>query len=227
MDGNGRWAQQRGWPRIEGHRSGAKSVRAVVEESRKLGVEYLTLFAFSSENWGRPKEEVGSLMRLFEQYLMNEIAKLKKNGVRLRVIGDLERLPEPVVRSIGRAEEETSKNSDLTLILAVSYGGRDEIAYAARALAKRVQAGELDPKEITADSISSALYAPDVPDPDLLIRTSAEHRISNFLLWQVAYSELVITPVLWPDFDADQYRRCLEEYAQRDRRFGLTADQVA
>ncbi len=226
MDGNGRWARGRFLPRVEGHRAGAKSVRMIVEECRRLGIRYLTLFAFSTENWNRPQEEVTGLMKLFVAYLESELELLLKNGVRLRAIGSLDRLP-PSVREILRRNEERTKDLDgLDLILAVSYGGREEILHAARVLAQRTRDGELDPANISEADLAGALYAPDVPDPDLLIRTSDEYRISNFLLWQLAYSEIVVTPVLWPDFSKDEFHRCLEEFRGRERRFGLTADQL-
>lgn len=226
MDGNGRWAKKRFFPRVEGHRAGAKSVRTVVEESRKLGIRYLTLFAFSSENWQRPKDEVSSLMRLFAQYLESELQLMLKNDIRLRSIGDLERLPLEVQQSLNKSIAATAKNSTMDLVLAVSYGSRDEIVAACQKLAKQAQIGQLRPEAIDSQMLQNALYAPDIPDPDLLIRTSGESRISNFLLWQLAYSEIVVSPVLWPDFDSLEYHRCLQEYAGRTRRFGLTDEQL-
>ena len=226
MDGNGRWAKKRFLPRVEGHRNGARSVRTVVEESRKLGIRYLTLFAFSTENWNRPTDEVGGLMSLFIRHLEAELEVLLKNGVRLRAMGDLSRLPQGVRDLLRRNEESTKDLTGMDLILAVSYGGRDEIVQAARRLGERVRSGELDPAAITEELFSKALYLPDVPDPDLLIRTSEETRISNFLLWQLAYSEIVVSPVLWPDFTSDEYHRCLNVFAGRNRRFGRTQEQI-
>lgn len=226
MDGNGRWAQTRRLPRVEGHRSGAKVVHMVVEECRRLGIRHLTLFAFSTENWNRPGAEVSSLMSLFRQYLDSELDKLLKNDIRLRAIGDIKRLPDFVRESLTRNEERTRHLTGMELILAVSYGGREEIASSMRRLAEQVQAGSLQPSEINEEMISRNLYAPDVPDPDLLIRTSDESRISNFLLWQLAYSEIVVSPVLWPDFSKEEFVRCLNVFASRDRRFGLTGEQI-
>lgn len=226
MDGNGRWARKRHLPRIEGHRNGAKTVRMVVEESRKIGIGYVTLFAFSSENWLRPNEEVSSLMRLFNHYLDSETDNLAKNGIRLRVIGDRSRLPESVREAVMRNEERTCHLKDMQLVVAVSYGGQDEIVEAVRKIAICVANGKISPAQITKETISENLYAPDVPNPDLLIRTSGECRISNFLLWQIAYSEIIISQALWPDFSSIEYRKCLEEFATRSRRFGMTEEQV-
>ena len=227
MDGNGRWAKKRFLPRIEGHRAGVKSVRMIVEESRRLGIRYLTLFAFSTENWQRPRDEVSSLMKLFCHYLESELELMLKNDIRLRAVGDLSRLPAEVQTSLQKNFERTKDKQGMDLILAVSYGGRDEIVHAARQIAEKAKIGELDPATITEQSITQHLYAPDVPDPDVLIRTSDENRISNFLLWQLAYSEIVVTPVLWPDFSKDEYLRCLTEFAGRTRRFGLTDEQIS
>ena len=226
MDGNGRWAKRRFLPRIEGHRNGAKSVRAVVEECRRLGVRYLTLFAFSTENWRRPQEEVGGLMGLFVQYLEGELELLLKHDIRLRAMGDLARLPQAVREILERNEQRTKDLSGMELILAVSYGGRDELVQAVKKIGRGIKAGEINPEDITEESFSKALYLPDVPDPDLLIRTSDETRISNFLLWQLAYSEIVVSPVLWPDFSRDEFHRCLNVFAGRNRRFGLTQEQI-
>lgn len=226
MDGNGRWAQRRLLPRIEGHRAGGKSVRTLVEECRRLGIRYLTLFAFSTENWNRPVDEVSSLMRIFVQYLESELELLLKNGIRLRAMGDLAKLPESVRAVLDRNIERTRGMNGLDLVLAVSYGGRDEIVAAARSVASQVQAGRLTPEEITAEIFGQHLYLPDVPEPDLLIRTSDESRVSNFMLWQLAYAEIVVTPTLWPDFSREEFSRCLETFAGRRRRFGLTEEQV-
>jgi len=226
MDGNGRWARQRGLPRVEGHRAGAKTVRMVVEECRRLGVQYLTLFAFSSENWKRPDQEVGALMGLFHRYLNAELDRLCENDIRLRVIGDRSRLPEYVLDSLVRAEERSAVHRGMQLILAVSYGARDEIVGAARELAARVERGEMRSDEIDEAKFSSALYTKDIPDPDLLIRTSNEFRISNFLLWQLAYSEIVVSNLLWPEFTPQQLHECIAAYQSRERRFGLTSEQI-
>jgi len=227
MDGNGRWAKKRFLPRLEGHRNGAKTVRMVVEEARRLGIRHVTLFAFSTENWRRPEEEVGGLMHLFVQHLESELELLLKNDIRLRAMGNLAKLPAPVRDLLQRNEERTKHLTGMDLILAVSYGGRDELVQGFRKLGKAIQSGELSPESITEEVVSSSLYLPDVPDPDLLIRTSDETRISNFLLWQLAYAEIVVSPQLWPDFSRDELYRCLHVFAGRNRRFGLTQDQVA
>ena len=225
MDGNGRWAQQRRLPRIEGHRRGAKAVRMVVEESRRLGIRHLTLFTFSTENWDRPEAEVKSLMKMLQQYLGDERELMLKNQVRLQAIGDLARLPQGVREALDRAISETATMQGLNLTLALSYGGRGEMAHAARGIAAEVSAGRLAPHQVDESVFARHLYSPELPDVDLLIRTSGECRISNFLLWQSAYAELVITPVFWPDFSKDEYLRCLKEYSSRNRRFGLTGEQ--
>jgi undecaprenyl diphosphate synthase len=226
MDGNGRWAKSKGLPRVEGHRAGAKTVRMVVEESRRLGVRFLTLFTFSAENWGRPQAEVEALMGLFAQYLESEIPLLKENGIRLRAIGDRSKLPVSVDEALCRCEHQTASQEKMQLILAVSYGARDEIVHAVKTIARKVEEGNLSPDEISQETVAQALYAPDVPDPDLLIRTSDENRISNFLLWQLAYSEIVVSDLFWPEFSKEEYRRCLQEFAGRSRRFGLTQEQL-
>ncbi len=223
MDGNGRWARRRGWNRIRGHREGIESVRSVVRAARNAGVRYLTLFAFSSENWRRPPREVRALMGLLRRFLRAEVPELKGNGVRVRAIGELDRLPPHAREALAWAEEETRHCRRMDLILALSYGGRAEILHAVRSLLREgVPAGELD-----EDRFRRHLYAPDVPDPDLLIRTSGEMRISNFLLWQLAYTELYVTEVLWPEFREAEFRKALEDYARRERRFGLTSEQLA
>lgn len=226
MDGNGRWAKKRFLPRVEGHRNGAKSVRMVVEEARRLGIRHLTLFAFSTENWQRPQDEVGGLMRLFVNYLESELDLLLKNGIRLRAMGDLSRLPDGVRDLLQRNEEKTKDLSGMDLILAVSYGGRDEVVQAVKKIGRRIRSGEVDPEMITEQMFSQSLYLPDVPDPELLIRTSDETRISNFLLWQLAYAEIVVSPVLWPDFTTDEFYRCLHVFSGRNRRFGKTQEQI-
>jgi undecaprenyl diphosphate synthase len=226
MDGNGRWARDRGRSRLDGHRAGAKRVRDVVEACAERGVRYLTLFSFSSENWNRSRDEVNALMKLFRRYLDSELESLTGNNIRLRAVGDLSRLPFTVQEALTRDIERTKGNDGLDLILAISYGGREEIVNAARTLARQVQDGEIAPEEITEERFSSSLWTRDIPDPDLLIRSSGEMRISNFLLWQLAYSEIVVIPEYWPEFDETILQRCLDEYAGRERRFGLTSEQV-
>lgn len=226
MDGNGRWAKERDLPRIEGHKAGVQAVRRTVEACAKLGVRYLTIFSFSTENWKRSREEVVGLMTIFAELLQSELESLSKNGIRLRAIGDLARLPFGVRSALKRVMDATKDNTKLDLVLAISYSGRDEIVSAAVQLAKKVKDGKLDIKDIDAGVFESQLWTKDIPDPDLLIRTSGEQRISNFLLWQLAYSELVVIPELWPDFDEALLQRCLTEYANRERRFGLTSEQL-
>jgi undecaprenyl diphosphate synthase len=220
MDGNGRWAKQRNLPRVEGHRNGAESVRAVVRAAGEIGLNYLTLYAFSVENWSRPKDEVDTLMKYLARYLKNEAAELDKNNVRLQVIGQIYRLPEPVQEQLTKTITHLSRNNGLTLVLALSYGSRQEIVEAIRDIAGEVQAGKLDPAEIDDEIISQHLYTKNIPDPDLLIRTSGEMRLSNFLLWQISYAELVVTQTLWPDFRKKDFFAALEEFTRRHRRFG-------
>lgn len=226
MDGNGRWAKSRGLPRVEGHRAGAKTVRKIVEESRRLGIKFLTLYAFSSENWQRPKEEVWALMKLFERYLDSEQKLMLDNDIRLRVIGCREKLAPDLLAKVVEVEKATEHCQAMTLVLAISYGAREELVQATKKIVQRVMTGELIAEQIDADTVQAHLYAPTVPDPDVLIRTSDEFRISNFLLWQLAYSEIVVSSVLWPDFDESEYQRCLHIYSQRSRRYGLTAEQL-
>jgi undecaprenyl diphosphate synthase len=220
MDGNGRWAKQRGLPRVEGHRNGVESVRAMVRACGELGVKYLTLYAFSVENWNRPKDEVDTLMKYLARFLKNEVGELTRNNVRLEVIGQIYRLPEFVQEQLRKTQAALAKNNGLTLILALSYGGRTEIVEAVRSLAAKVKDGKLEPEEITEQIIAQHLYTRNFPDPDLVIRTSGEMRVSNFLLWQISYAEFVVTPTLWPDFRKAQLCEALEEYTQRHRRFG-------
>jgi undecaprenyl diphosphate synthase len=220
MDGNGRWAKQRGLPRVEGHRQGAESARTIIRTAGELGIKYLTLYAFSLENWNRPKDEVDALMKYLVHYLKTETPELNKNNVKLEVIGHIYRLPENVQEQLKKAIATLSRNNGLTLIMALSYGGRTEIVDAVRAIAEKVQRGKLDPADINDEVFSQHLYTRNWPDPDLLIRTSGEMRVSNFLLWQISYAELVITPTLWPDFRKQQFFAALEEYARRHRRFG-------
>ena len=220
MDGNGRWAKQRGLLRIEGHRQGAESARIIIRTSGELGIKYLTLYAFSAENWNRPKDEVDALMRYLIHYLKTETPELNKNNVRLEVIGQIYRLPENVQEHLKKSIQTLSKNSGLTLVMALSYGSRIEIVDAVRGIAEKVKRGKLDPADINEQVFAQHLYTRNIPDPDLLIRTSGEMRVSNFLLWQISYAELVITPTLWPDFRKPQFFAALEEYARRHRRFG-------
>jgi undecaprenyl diphosphate synthase len=220
MDGNGRWAKERSLPRIEGHRAGAESARVIIRTAGELGIKYLTLYAFSVENWNRPKEEVDALMKYLIHYLKTETPELNKNNVRLEVIGQVYRLPEAVQEHLRKSIATLSRNNGLTLIMALSYGGRTEIVDAVRSIAKQVKAGELDPADITEQAFAQHLYTRNVPDPDLLIRTSGEMRVSNFLLWQISYTELLVTQTLWPDFRKPQLYAALEEYNRRHRRFG-------
>lgn len=222
MDGNGRWAKARGLPRIAGHRRGAESVRRTVVAATELGISYLTLFGFSSENWKRPSDEIDDLMSLLRVYLRAEIAELHRNGVRVRIIGDRTRLAPDIVTLIVNAEELTRANTRLTLIVALSYGGRHDIVQAAQRLAADAVAGRIKPDAIDETMLAAHLYTDGIPDPDLLIRTSGEQRISNFLLWQSAYTELVFLDTLWPDFGAADLERAVSEFHGRDRRYGAS-----
>jgi undecaprenyl diphosphate synthase len=220
MDGNGRWAKQRSLPRVEGHRQGAESARTIIRTAGELGIKYLTLYAFSAENWNRPKDEVDALMKYLIHYLKTETPELNKSNVHLEVIGQIYRLPENVQEHLKRSIATLSKNNGLTLVMALSYGSRIEIVDAVRRISEEVKRGKLDPADITEKVISDHLWTRNIPDPDLLIRTSGEMRVSNFLLWQISYAEMVITPTLWPDFKKPQFFAALEEYARRNRRFG-------
>ncbi len=220
MDGNGRWAKERGYPRIEGHRNGVESVRAIVRAAGEVGVKYLTLYAFSVENWNRPKDEVDMLMKYLARFLKNEIGELQRNNVKLEAVGQIYRLPEFCQEQLKKSKAALAKNNGLTLILALSYGGRQEIVEAVRDIAAKAKDGKIDPAEINEQVISQHLYTHSYPDPDLLIRTSGEMRVSNFLLWQISYAEFVVTPTLWPDFRKAQFFEALEEYGRRHRRFG-------
>ncbi|HRE08696.1 MAG TPA: isoprenyl transferase [Opitutaceae bacterium] len=226
MDGNGRWAKQRGLPRIEGHRRGVESVRTVLEAAREMGIRYLTLYAFSVENWKRPQEEVGALMGLLEFFLKRETAVLVRNRVRLRTIGRVCDLPDSVRQLLDRAIEATSSFADHTLVLALNYGSRTEVIDAARAYAAAVAAGKEKLNDSSWTTFSRYLSTADLPDPDLVIRTSGETRLSNFLLMQSAYAEFVFTPVLWPDFGKADLAAAVAEYTRRERRFGQTSDQL-
>jgi undecaprenyl diphosphate synthase len=220
MDGNGRWAKKRGLPRLKGHEQGSESVRAVLRACRKVGVKYLTLYAFSVENWIRPKSEIRGLMTLLIRFLRSEEHELHDNKVRLRLIGQIDDLPREVQKEAFRVMKATEHYESGQLILALSYGGRTEIADAVMKIARRVKSREIDPEKVDEKMIGQYLYAPDIPDPDLLIRTSGEMRVSNFLLWQISYSEFYFTNVLWPDFREKQFVEAIEEYGRRHRRFG-------
>ena len=226
MDGNGRWAAARGLPRSEGHRRGVEALRRTVRAAGELGISYLTIFSFSSENWSRPASEIRDLMGLLRRFIRNDLAELHQNGVKVRVIGERSDLDPDIRRLLEEAEELTRDNQNLTLVVAFNYGGRQEIARAAARIASDVAAGKIAPEAITADLITSRLDAPDIPDPDLLIRTSGEQRLSNFLLWQSAYSELVFVPIYWPDFDRAALEEAVAVYRQRERRFGGLAAQA-
>lgn len=226
MDGNGRWAEQRNLPRMLGHHHGVETAKVIIEECRRLRVPYLTLYAFSSENWGRPDEEVDALMSLLNTFLERELQSLLTHRIRLNVIGSIRRLPAPVRETLVQTMERTASNRDMVLTLALSYGARDEIVEAARMLAHDAVAGLLDPSEIDEKTFSNALQTADMPDPDFLIRTSGEMRISNFLLWQLAYAEIYVTPVLWPDFGVVDLHQAMAEFGRRERRYGLTGGQL-
>ena len=225
MDGNGRWAVQRGLERVRGHQQGARTVRDVVTDCARLrkhrgGPDYLTLYSFSIENWKRPVNEVSFLMQMYIEYLRSERSTMMENNIRFRQIGRLDHLPEPVLAEVDRTLEETKNNDGLTLVLALNYGSRTEIVDAVRSIAQRVKAGGLLPSEIDESTISSSLYTAGMPDPDLLIRTAGEMRVSNYLLWQISYAELFVSPVLWPDFGVTDLHDAIREFAKRNRRFG-------
>lgn len=227
MDGNGRWAKKRAMNRVRGHEQGAESVREIVRTSREIGIHYLTLYAFSEENWQRPKHEIQALMVLLKRFLKSELQEMLENGIRLQTIGRTHRLPEDVHSVLMRTIEKTARNRDMVLTLALSYGGRQEIRDGVVKLARRVHEGALDPEKISEAVIAESLYTADMPNPDLLIRTSGEFRISNFLLWQIAYAEIYVTPTLWPDFRKDEYLAAVSDYQRRERRFGATGEQPA
>lgn len=226
MDGNGRWAQRRGLRRVRGHSAGAESVRAVVRQARKVGISYLTLYAFSEENWQRPSAEIRALMALLTRYLHRELKEMQDNRIAFRAMGNLHRLPPEVQRELAKTAAATAEGAQMTLTLALSYGARSEILAAVRKIAWEVQAGLLSPEAVDQDLFSRCLYTVNMPDPDLLIRTSGEFRLSNFLLWQSAYTELYFTDTLWPDFREEEFMKAIWEYQQRDRRFGLTQEQI-
>lgn len=226
MDGNGRWAQKRKKPRLYGHKVGADSVREIVELSRELTIRHLTLYAFSSENWNRPKQEVSGLMNILKSYLISEFERMEKNQIRLCCLGDSGRLPDGVREVLEASVRETAGNKEMTLNLALSYGARDEISSAVRAIAQQCVDGGLVPGDIGPELITQNLYTAGQPDPDLLIRTGGEARLSNFLLWQASYSEIYFTETMWPDFRREAYMEALSDYQDRERRFGLTSNQV-
>jgi len=220
MDGNGRWAKRRGVPRFYGHKQGVKVVKRIVTKACEIPIPVLTLYAFSQENWERPQEEIAVLMDLLRHYLEEELPEMKAQGIRFRAIGERERFPLDIQEMISRCEEETASCSRMILVLALSYGGRAEIARAAKLLAEEVRAGKISPEAITPETFARYLYTADLPDPDLLIRTSGEQRISNFLLYQCAYTEFYFTPILWPDFTEEEFLKALRDYQRRERRFG-------
>ena len=220
MDGNGRWAAARGLPRVEGHRRGVEALRRTIRAASELGIKFITIFSFSAENWSRPAKEVGELMGLLRRFIRNDLAELHRSGVRVRIIGERVQLDPEIGRLLVEAEELTKNNDGLTLVVAFNYGARQEITRAAQRIAEKVSKGSLTPAEITMETVSECLDAPDIPDPDLIIRTSGEQRLSNFLLWQSAYSELVFVPTYWPDFDRAALETAIREYQQRERRFG-------
>ncbi|MBW2107787.1 MAG: isoprenyl transferase [Deltaproteobacteria bacterium] len=226
MDGNGRWAKKRSLNRVRGHREGTKSVRDIVRACREIGIKVLTLYAFSTENWNRPAQEVSALMKLLKEFLTSELSEMMENGIRLNAIGQVERFPENVRQVLEGVIEQTRFNQGMLLNLALSYGGRHEIVTAVRRIASRVKAGELNVDAISESVVSEHLYTHGMPDPDLLIRTSGEMRVSNFLLWQIAYTELFITRTLWPDFRRKELFQILQAYQKRQRRFGLTGEQL-
>jgi undecaprenyl diphosphate synthase len=226
MDGNGRWAKARMLPRIMGHRKGVQTVKAIVEECSELGIRFLTLYAFSAENWLRPKTEVTALMALLKKYIKAEVPKMMRNNIRFRTIGNLKELPGDIQAELENAISETASNNGMTLTLALSYGGRQELVNAAKSFAAKVIAGEDGADDLDESAFASFLYTDNIPDPDLLIRTGGEMRISNFLLWQLAYSELYFTETSWPEFSLKELYKALLDYQARERRFGLTGEQV-
>jgi len=227
MDGNGRWAKKRALNRIRGHEEGAESVRVIVRTSREIGISWLTLYAFSEENWKRPKYEIEALMRLLKRFLRGELNEMLANGIRFQTIGRTHKLPDDVRQILAKTIEKTAGNKDMVLTLALSYGGRQELLDAVKKIAHRIEKGDITSQDITEQGISHYLYNREMPEPDLLIRTSGEYRVSNFLLWQIAYTELYVTSTLWPDFRKEAYLTAIEEYQKRERRFGATGDQVS
>ena len=220
MDGNGRWAKERGMARVQGHNAGMKALKEIVKHSDVLGVKYLTVYAFSTENWKRPADEVSGIFRLLVLYVAQELKELHQNNVKVQILGDWSALPEDAVKAVRKALDTTKDNTGLVFSIAINYGGRAEIARAARLIAEKAAAGELDPDMVDEKLISDYLYTSGMPDPDMIIRTGGELRVSNFLIWQGAYSELVVTPVYWPDFTPERYEEAIAEFQTRDRRFG-------
>ncbi len=226
MDGNGRWAEARGLPRLEGHREGSTSVREVTRSARRIGLKAITLYAFSSQNWSRPPDEVAGLMELLREYLVKERDEIMDNGIKLNAIGELDKLPKYVKEPLDALRAESAKNQGLVLTLALSYGGREELVHGVRALAAKVASGELSVDDITEETVAGALWTYDLPPVDLVIRSSGEQRLSNFLLWQTAYSEFLFSPIAWPDFRAKEFAEALLHFQTRERRFGLTGAQL-
>ena len=222
MDGNGRWAKKRGISRIRGHEKGAEAVRQIVRTSREIGISWLTLYAFSEENWKRPKHEIKALMKLLNRFLKSELKEMQENGIRLKTIGRTHKLPDDTRKILIETIEKTASNTDMVLTLALSYGGRQEIMDATRNIAAKIEGGQISASEISEQLISNALYTAGMPEPDLLIRTSGEYRISNFLLWQIAYTELYVTRTLWPDMGKEEFLSAIKDFQKRERRFGAT-----
>lgn len=225
MDGNGRWARKRSMNRVRGHQQGAEAVREIVKASREIGIKWLTLYAFSEENWKRPKKEIQALMKLLKRFLKNELKEMQENGIRLQGIGRIEKLPEDTRKILLDVMEQTAPNKEMVLTLALSYGGRQELLDAFRKIGSRIQKDEMSAEEISEQLISDSMYSAEMPDPELLIRTSGEYRISNFLLWQIAYTEIYITPTLWPDFGRNEYLEAIRDFQERERRFGGTNEE--
>jgi len=226
MDGNGRWAKKRAMNRIRGHEEGAESVRTIVRTSREIGISWLTLYAFSEENWKRPEYEIKALMKMLKRFLKNELAEMMENGIRFKTIGRIKKLPDDVQEAVHKTILETSANRDMVLTLALSYGGRQEICDAIKKIASNIRSGDVREEDISEKFISDSLYTSGMPDPDLLIRTSGEYRVSNFMLWQLAYTEIYITHTLWPDFRKEEYLLAIEDFQKRERRFGATSEQL-
>ena len=224
MDGNGRWAKKRLMNRVQGHQKGSEAVRAIVKASREIGISYLTLYAFSEENWNRPKAEISALMNILKNFLRSQLPEMQENGIRLQAIGRMEKLPKNAKEVLYETIEKTANNKDMVLTLALSYGGRQEIVDSVQKIAEKIKEGDLTVEEISEKLISDFLSTTDMPDPDLLIRTSGEYRISNFLLWQIAYTEIYTTPTLWPDFNRDRYLAAIQDFQKRERRFGEVCD---
>jgi undecaprenyl diphosphate synthase len=225
MDGNGRWAKKRGMTRVMGHQKGTEAVREVVRTSREIGIQWLTLYAFSEENWKRPKNEIMALMKILKRFIKSELKEMLENGIQLRTIGRTDKLPEDTRKVLRDTIEKTSSNRDMVLTLALSYGGRQEILDTILKISRKVENGSITSGDISEKLVSDLLYTADMPDPDLLIRTSGEHRISNFLLWQIAYSEIYVTTTLWPDFDKNEYLEAILDFQKRERRFGATSSR--